>query len=66
MSAAINETINVFDRARRSLCRAQTIMIGAHLLGKPPDLIDLPRNDEIRGEFKHTAEDIFWEHVKQH
>lgn len=64
MSAAINETINNFDRARRSLCRAQTIMIGAHLLGKRPDLIDLPSNDEIRGEFKHTAEDIFWEHVE--
>jgi hypothetical protein len=64
MSAAIDEGIEVFHRTRRSLCRAQTFLIGAHLLRERPELLQLPPDPEVRGLFQRSAERAFWEHAE--
>ncbi len=64
MSAAIDETIEVFKRARRSLCRAQAFMIGARMLRTNPELFILPENEEIRLLFQSSTEGVFWEHAE--
>lgn len=64
LSAAIDEAIEVFKRARRSLCRAQAFMIGTHMLKTNPELLTLPENDEVRRLFQSSAESVFWEHTE--
>lgn len=64
LSAAIDEAIEVFSRARRSLCRAQTFLIGAHMLKNSPDLLNLPDDPKIKSLFQDSAENVFWEHTE--
>lgn len=64
LSAAIHEAIEVFKRARRSLCRAQAFMIGTHMLKTNPELLTLPEDGEIRRLFESSAESVFWEHTE--
>ena len=64
MSAALTEVIEVFRRARRSLCRAQTFMIGAHLLQTNPEYLSLPPDKEVQRTFQINTEAVFWEHAE--
>jgi hypothetical protein len=64
MSAAIDEAIEVFHRARRSLCRAQTFLIGAHMLKERPELLNLPEDPKVRAMFQTSAQNVFWEHAE--
>lgn len=64
MSAAIDEAIAVFHRARRSLCRAQTFLIGSHMLKTRPELLNLPEDPKLRTIFHTSAEGAFWEHAE--
>ena len=64
LSAAIDEAIEVFHRARRSLCRAQAFMIGAHMLKNNPEFLQLPADPEVRSLFSKRADSTFWEHAE--
>lgn len=64
MAAALNEAITMFHRARRSICRAQTFLIGAHLLGSTTDLFNQPLTAELRDVMHRSADSIFWEHTE--
>lgn len=64
LSAAINEAIEVFKRARRSLCRAQAFHIGLHMLKTTPDILGMPKSDEAHKLILRTAENVFWEHAE--
>lgn len=64
LSAAIDEAVEVFKRARRSLCRAQAFLIGAHMLKTNPDILGIPKDDEAHKLFLRTAENVFWEHAE--
>lgn len=64
MSAAIDEAIAVFHRARRSLCRAQTFLIGSHMLKEKPELLNLPEDPDVRRIFQSSSEGAFWEHAE--
>ena len=64
LSAAIDEAIEVFHRARRSLCRAQAFLIGAHMLAKNPEFLKLPDDPKVRNLFQTSAEGVFWEHTE--
>lgn len=64
LSAALDEALGAFKRARRSLCRAQVFLIGNHLLKKSPDLLGL-QSDRILEEVLQTSTtEIFWEHTE--
>lgn len=62
--ASINEALETFHRARRSLCRAQTFMIGEHMLRTNPELLNIPEDEKVRELFQKNAEDVFWEHAE--
>jgi hypothetical protein len=64
MSAAIDEAIEVFHRSRRSLCRAQAFLVGAHMLRETPELMNLPDDVKVRELFQSSAERVFWEHAE--
>ncbi|CAL95691.1 hypothetical protein azo3074 [Azoarcus olearius] len=64
LSAAIDEAIEVFKRARRSLCRAQAFLIGTHMLRTDPDILGIPKGGEAHQVFLRTAESVFWEHTE--
>lgn len=64
LSAAIDEAIAVFHRTRRSLCRAQAFLIGAHMLKERPELLSLPNDPKVRDLFQTSAEQVFWEHTE--
>ena len=64
LSAALQEAIAVFYRTRRSVCRAQTFMIGAHLLRSKPDLLKLPGDLKLQQLITSNTDGVFWEHVE--
>jgi len=64
MSDAIDEAIEVFKRARRSLCRAQSFMIGANLLKVNPEALGLPDDEEYSQLLQTSMESVFWEHTE--
>lgn len=64
MSAALDEVIEGFKRARRSICRAQAFMIGAHMLRSNPEFLNLPSNVEVQRAFQNNTEAVFWEHAE--
>ncbi|MGY8904898.1 MAG: hypothetical protein ACKVIH_10155 [Burkholderiales bacterium] len=64
MSAALSEAMAVFHRARRSVCRAQAFMIGAHMLGSATNLFEEPVSGEHRAAMRRNADAVFWEHAE--
>lgn len=64
LSAAISETIRMFDRCRVTVCRAQASMIGAHLLNSNPKYLKLPDDPKIQNYIRQHTSSMFWEHAE--
>ena len=64
LSAAIGETIRMFDRCRTTVCRAQASMIGAHLLTTKPEFLKLPGDLVTQNFIREHTSTIFWEHAE--
>jgi hypothetical protein len=64
LSAAIGETIRMFDRCRSTICRAQASMIGAHLLSSKTDFLKPPYDPTIQNYILEHTSSMFWEHAE--
>lgn len=63
-AAAMREVITMFDRARRSVTRAQTSLVGGSLLRERPELISVPIEGGVRAEYLDMVESAFWEQAE--
>lgn len=62
--AALQEALDVFRRARRSVLRAHMFMTGSSLLAKQPDIMNLPEDPDAAAMFITQAQAAFWEHAE--
>lgn len=62
--AIMREVFDVFQRARRSVLRADMFMAGSTLLADHPDVMHLPEDPESAGLFIRQATSAFWEHAE--
>ena len=62
--AAMQEAVEVFERARKSVVRANVFMTGSSLLAMRPDLMELPKEPEMAAVVIRLAEEAFWEHAE--
>jgi hypothetical protein len=62
--AAVREIVNVFMRARTSVCRMHLYLIGSQLIKQHPDMMHLPTEPNIRRIMIENVEDSFWEHAE--
>jgi hypothetical protein len=63
-SAALQEAIAVFYRARKSVTRAHMFMTGSRVLYEHPEIMELPDDDDASGMLKRGAVSAFWEHAE--
>lgn len=63
-NAVIHESITAFMRARMAVCRAHIYLIGSSLITERPELMHLPREDNIRRILIEGVENSFWEHLE--
>lgn len=63
-AAAIAEIVNMFHRTRRSVCRAQMLLTGSHLLHETPDLFLQKMPPDVEKDFLGAVDSSFWEHVE--
>lgn len=64
LSAAIRETIRMFERCRSTICRAQASMIGADLLSSKTEYLKLPDDPTIQNYIRQHTNSMFWEHAE--
>lgn len=64
IEAAISESIDVFMRARASVCRTHLYMIGSSTLKNHPETMNLPEDQNIQPIIISQTEDLFWEHAE--
>ena len=64
LSAAIGETIRMFDRCRATVCRAQASMIGSHLLNSSSEFLKLPADPIAQKYIRKHTDSMFWEHAE--
>lgn len=62
--AALQEAIDVFARARKSVLRALMFSAGSHVLTENPDLLDMPDEPAIAQAIVNQARSAFWEHAE--
>jgi len=63
-AAAMVEIVNMFHRTRRSVCRAQMLLVGTHLYHEYPNVFKKEMPDDVRQSFLTLVDSSFWEHVE--
>jgi hypothetical protein len=63
-AAAMAEIVNMFHRTRRSVCRAQMLLVGSHFLHQNPDVFIAKMPPEVEAEFLESVDASFWEHAE--
>jgi hypothetical protein len=64
VTAAIQEMLSTFDRARNSVLRTHIYLVGSSLIRSNPEYIDLPTEPHIREILISQVEERFWEHAE--
>jgi hypothetical protein len=63
-AAAMAEVVNMFHRTRRSVCRAQMLLTGSHVLHETPDLFLQKMPPDVEEEFLAAVDSSFWEQAE--
>lgn len=63
-AAAMAEVVNMFHRTRRSVCRAQMLLIGSHVIHETPDIFLQKMPPDAEEEFLAAVDSSFWEHAE--
>jgi hypothetical protein len=64
MTAALGEAKAVFERTRRSLCRAHASMIGANCVRQMETFNETPQDERYWASMQHFSGEVFWEHAE--
>lgn len=64
VSAATDETVLMFLRARSAVCRAHLHFIGGAMIERDPQLLVWPPDEKIAATFQRLTIDQFWEHAE--
>jgi len=63
-AAAMAEIVNMFHRTRRSVCRAQMLLVGTHFLHQDPDIFLAKMPPEVEKDFLDSVDSSFWEQAE--
>ena len=64
VSAAIDEAVLMFLRARSAVCRAHLHFIGGAMIEREPQLLVWPPDEKIAAIFQRLTINQFWEHAE--